>query len=82
MSLAENLDAIREGAKKRVPEEKRAVMARAVEDLRASGIMDGVARVGSRLPEFRLTNARGEEVRSSDLLSRGAVVLTIFRGGW
>ena len=82
MSLAERLDAIGEEAKKRVPEEKRAVMARTVEVLRASGIMDGVARVGSRLPELRLTNPRDEEVGSSDLLSRGAVVLTVFRGSW
>ena len=47
MSLEEKLAAIREMAKTRQPPEVRAVMHRAVEDLRASGIMDRVAKVGS-----------------------------------
>jgi len=59
MSLAEKFDALREGAKKRVPEEKRAIMGRATANLRASGILDGVNGVGKLLPAFSLTNARG-----------------------
>lgn len=82
MSLAEKLDALREGAKKRVPEEKRAIMGRATADLRASGILDRVAGVGDSLPAFSLTNARGQVVQSADLLGMGAVVLTVFRGSW
>ena len=82
MSLAEKLDALREGAKKRVPEKKRAVMGQATADLRASGILDRAAAVGSRLPGFSLTNAGGRMVQSADLLAMGAVVLTVFRGSW
>ena len=82
MSLAEKLDALREGSKKRMPEEKRAVMGQATADLRASGILDRVAGVGSRLPDFSLTNAGGQMVQSADLLAMGAVVLTVFRGSW
>ena len=82
MTLAEKLDALREGAKKRVPEEKRANMGRATADLRASGILDGVSGVGKPLPAFSLTNARGQVVQSADLLAMGAVVLTVFRGSW
>ncbi len=82
MSLAEKLDALREAGGKRIGEEKRVVMRRATEDLRQSGILDGVAKVGDRFPAFALNNADGELVRSSDLLARGAVVLTVFRGAW
>ena len=82
MSLAEKLDALREAGAKRIGEEKRVVMRRATEDLRQSDILDGVAKVGDRFPAFALNNADGELVRSSDLLSRGAVVLTVFRGAW
>ena len=82
MTLTAKLDALREGSAKRIPEEKRAVMHRATEDLRNSGIMDGVARIGDPLPAFALTNAHGAEVQSADLLSKGAVVLTVFRGAW
>ena len=82
MSLAERLDAIRESGAKRVPADKRAVMGAATQTLRESGIERGFIRVGDSLPEFALGNARGQVVRSADLLNRGAVVLTVFRGHW
>ena len=82
MSLAQRLDAIREAGAKRIPAEKRAVMASATRALRDSGIADGFIKVGDRLPEFALRNARGQMVRSVDLFNRGAVVLTVFRGHW
>jgi hypothetical protein len=82
MLLAERLDAIRQGADKRIPPDKRAIMHRATDDLRASGIMDGVIKVGDPLPPFALHNAYGQEVRSSALLAEGPLVLTVFRGSW
>ena len=81
-TLAESLQAIVEGAKKRIPDDKRAVMHRATDDLRASGIMNGVIKAGDPLPPFALSNSRGETVRSADLLAKGTVVLTVFRGSW
>ena len=54
----------------------------ATETLRASGIMDGVIKVGSRLPAFTLPNANGVAVSSADLLAQGPLVLTVFRGHW
>ena len=82
MGLAERLDAIREAGAKRVSAEKRAVMGAATQALRDSGIADGFIKVGDPLPEFALDNARGQVVRSADLLNRGTVVLTVFRGHW
>ena len=82
MSLATKLDAIREAGAKRIPEDKRAVMGAAQQALRDSGIDSGFIRVGDPLPEFALGNARGQVVRSADLLNRGTVVLTVFRGHW
>ena len=82
MTLAEKLDALREGSAERIPADKRAIMSRATQDLRDSGIMNGVPKVGDRLPDFALMNARNEEVRSADLLSQGPIVLSVFRGSW
>ena len=69
--LAERLETIRQGADKRIPPDKRAIMHRATADLRASDIMDRVIKVGDPLPAFALTNAFGQEVHSSDLLAKG-----------
>jgi hypothetical protein len=82
MTLAERLNTIRQGADKRIPPNKRAIMHRATDDLRSSGILDHVTKVGDPLPPFALRNAVGEEVSSSELLANGPLVLTVFRGSW
>jgi hypothetical protein len=82
MSLANKLDSLREASKGRIPPETRAVMERSVEDLRASGIMQRIARVGQPAPEFSLPNAGGAPVRLADLRARGPVVLSFYRGRW
>jgi hypothetical protein len=82
MTLAERLTEIRQGADKRIPPDKRAIMHRATDDLRSSGILDGVIKVGDRLPRFALNNAFGREVCSPELLASGPIVVTVFRGTW
>lgn len=82
MSLAEKLDAIRVATDKRVPADKQAIMHRATDDLRASGILARTIKAGAKMPPFMLRNAHGQAVSSPDLLAKGAVVLTVFRGSW
>jgi hypothetical protein len=82
MALQEKLDAMREMSKARIPPEARAVMERSIEDLRASGIMSRVARVGQVAPDFALPNADGRSVSLAELRARGPVVLSFYRGRW
>jgi hypothetical protein len=82
MSLADTLASIREASAKRIPPERAAIMHRATEELRASGIIERVVKVGDPLPAFTLPNSYGQEVRSADLLAKGPLVVTFFRGSW
>lgn len=82
MGLKAQLAEMREASAKRIPADKLAVMHAATNDLRGSGILERMIKVGDTLPAFELENARGKKVRSQDLLARGAVVLTVFRGHW
>jgi len=82
VALQEKLDSIREAARTRIPPETRAVMERSVEELRASGIVQRVVRVGQPAPEFTLPNAAGTPVSLADLRARGPVVLSFYRGRW
>jgi len=82
MTLTETLQSIREASAKRIPPERAAIMHRATEELRASGIMDRVIRVGDKLPAFALPNSYGQEVRSAEVLAKGPLVLTFYRGAW
>lgn len=82
MSLEEQLAKIREAGAARMPEEVRATMGKATQDLRESGIMDNVIKVGDTLPAFSLKNTDGVDVSSAALLKEGNLVLTVFRGHW
>jgi hypothetical protein len=82
MLLEEKLATIREMAKTRQPPEVRAVMQKATEDLRASGIMDRVVKVGATAPDFTLPNVAGQPVSLAALRARGPVVLSFYRGRW
>ena len=59
-----------------------AVMRRATEDLRASGLVERALTVGDTAPDFVLPDTRGREVGLKEKLERGVVVLTFFRGVW
>jgi hypothetical protein len=82
MALEDTLRGMREASAKRIPADKAAIMHRATDELRSSGIMDRVIKVGAPLPAFALPNANGQEVRSADLVAKGPLVLTFFRGAW
>ena len=82
MALEDTLRGLREASAKRIPPETASIMHRATEELRASGIMNEVIKVGDQLPPFALPNAYGQEMRSADFLAKGPLVLTFFRGSW
>jgi AhpC/TSA family len=82
MSLKEKLDATRAASAARVPADKRAIMTRATADLRASGILEKVLAVGQPAPEFSAPNHDGRMISSRDLIARGPLVISFFRGAW
>jgi len=82
MSLEDKLAAIREMGKTRIPAEVRAIMHQSTEDLRASGIMGRVAKVGTLAPDFTLPNVAGQAVSLAGLRALGPVVISFYRGCW
>lgn len=53
-----------------------------VQRMIAAGIGEQAIKVGERAPEFALPDALGHEVRLTDLLAQGPVVVTFYRGEW
>jgi AhpC/TSA family len=82
MSLQEKLDAYKRDFEQKLPPEKSAIMHRATEDLRRSGIVDRVLKVGDTAPDFVLPNVKGEKVSSAELRKSGPLVVTFYRGVW
>jgi peroxiredoxin len=61
--------------------EDRKLMELGLQDVE-SQMKDAGLKVGETAPDFTLPNAVGESVRLYDLLKKGPVVLTFYRGTW
>jgi hypothetical protein len=82
MNLNEKLRARKLQFESKLPKETVAVMHRATNDLRKSGIAERALKKGVKLPSFALPNGDGVVLNSQDLLSRGPLVLSFYRGYW
>jgi hypothetical protein len=82
MSLTEELAKYREGSRNRIPAEKLSVMDRATLDLAQSGILAKCLKAGDVAPEFVLPNAENKPVALAELLAKGPVIVSFYRGGW
>ena len=87
MSLQEKLDAFKKnfdsgGPPYNIPARVIATMHRATEELRSSGIMDRVLKVGAVAPDFVLPDQNGELFDSRTARAKGALVVSFYRGVW
>ncbi len=87
MTLQEKLDALKAEIESGAPPynitpEAVEAMHRATNELRNSGILERVLKVGDRAPAFTLPNPQGELVSSASLLVKGPLVVEFYRGIW
>jgi len=57
-------------------------MHRATEDPRCSGILEHVLKVGDKAPDFALPDGNGTIVSFKNLLARGPLIVSFYRGVW
>ncbi|MBK1828592.1 redoxin domain-containing protein [Haloferula rosea] len=81
-SLNDSLEARKDAFLDQAPAELLASQNRALRELEESGIYEKVLKVGDRAPDFSIKNQDGEDVRLSERLEHGPVVLTWYRGAW
>jgi peroxiredoxin len=67
---------------KYVPAETQAIHAQAVAELKAKHLASNILAVGAKAPAFELPDHNGKIVSSSDLLTKGRLVLCFIRGRW
>jgi peroxiredoxin len=78
----QELSDMREHLRTSTPAERLEANTSLIEDLVASGIRSSALKVGDPVEDFVLPDARGKAVALHDLLSRGPVVISFYRGGW
>ncbi|MFM9031723.1 MAG: redoxin domain-containing protein [Opitutaceae bacterium] len=81
-SLKERLDARRAEFLKTAPADRAQSYQAGIDAVSGSGIYDRALKTGAKAPDFTLNNAEGRPTRLSELLKKGPVVLTWYRGGW
>lgn len=82
MKLQETLDAMKKEKIASMPPEVVATLLKGTEDLIKSGIADKAIKVGETLPEFTLPDEKGNLVSSKDLLAKGPLAISFYRGVW
>jgi peroxiredoxin len=64
------------------PPEIHPIMERATAELIASGQAGRALKAGDRAPVFILNDSEGKPVSSADLLARGPLIISYYRGVW
>lgn len=87
MSLQATLDAFKADFRAgkppyNAPSDIHPIMERATAELIASGQASGAAKAGDRAPVFVLNDAYGKPVSSQELLAKGPLVISFYRGVW
>ena len=80
--LAKRLAAMAAASAERIPAESQATMHAATQALVESGQADRAPAVGQPFPAFELPDQDGRSVRSAQVLERGPVIVSFFRGHW
>ncbi|MGA9510164.1 MAG: hypothetical protein WBV55_16215 [Candidatus Sulfotelmatobacter sp.] len=87
MTLAQKMDGFKSkfesgGPPHNAPKAVIEVFHRATDDLRQSGLAERALKTGDHAPAFTLNNQEGNSISSAELLAKGPLVITFFRGHW
>ena len=82
MSLKAQIDAYNVQKDAKLPADVLALMNTTNEELIAQHIKDNALQIGQKVENFSLTNHNGENIELADLLKKGPVIISFYRGGW
>jgi hypothetical protein len=82
MNLQEKLAAYKADFISRVPPETVRIIERATRELESSEIIGKVLKKGDQAPGFTLSDHNGQAFISEQLLARGPLIVSFYRGGW
>lgn len=82
MNLTQELQQLQQKLRSNHPENIKAVMKQATQDLINRKIADSALKTGDIIPNFTLPNALEKPVEIQSLLDKGLLVISFYRGGW
>jgi hypothetical protein len=82
MGLTEQLNDLKQQLGQEVPNEILGEIGQFVQGLVQSGIEKTSRQAGDKMPPFALPSVSGKMVSSEDILAKGPMVLSFYRGIW
>jgi len=82
MGLEQQLEEFKEQFLRMAPAGRAALYEAKIEELRTNFALEAAAGIGTKAPEFRLPDVKGDLISLTNLLRDGPVVVTFYRGGW
>jgi peroxiredoxin len=82
MGLTQDLVNLAAQTAAQIPDDVKAQMTAAAEDLANSGILAQSLNVGDKMPDVTLPDATNQWVNLPTLLKNGPLVISFYRGGW
>ena len=81
-NLAKKIEEINENLATQLPAEIINVFSQSIQDLKNSKIDQNSIQIGYRFPDFNLRNTNNQMIHLNELLNKGKVIVTFFRGSW
>jgi hypothetical protein len=82
MTLNQTLQKMKAASLAKIRPEAAAIMASTKAQLKASGIIKMALGPGQKAPDFELKDWQDNLFKSTEILARGPLVLTFYRGSW
>ena len=82
MGLTEQLTDVKQQLGREIPLEILREIGQFVQGLVQSGIEKTSCQAGDHIPPFSLPNVSGKLISSADMLTKGPMVLSFYRGVW
>jgi peroxiredoxin len=82
MSLATDLSTLKDGAHAQMPKEHSHAISKSIEDFMQTWDPANAINVGQPFPDFILSDATGKQVSMKELLAKGPLLISFYRGQW
>jgi len=82
MSLMQEIENYQKETFPKISKETVATLLQATDELVKSGIAKKALKKGDHIPPFELKDAHGNVLSSDELLKKGPLVISFYRGGW
>jgi peroxiredoxin len=82
MSLATDLSTFTDRANARMPKEHSSAISKSIEDFARTWNPANAVSAGQPFPDFSLPDATGKQVPMKELLAKGPLLISFYRGEW